>query len=314
MKIERKIPQVIAIFVIIMVCCLNMGKLNYIAVLNDEFGYWANAVSILGYDWKELIAVTPYYSMGYSVWLIPIIFLLRTPELWYKAAIILNILFLIGSFFLCCKVGKELFPNTKAYIINFVSLIVIIFPGNIAYAHVAWSETLQFFLIWCVTYCITQLEKHFSYSKAILMLSLLIYMQMVHARNIGILAIGIVSFIFLMKKNKSNIRYWFLGIAYLIVGLFLVNQVKKYQLSVFWSTSAMSQTNNITANSTTVNHYFKLIVDNIVLLLESLGGKLFYLLLGTGLTFFIGIFDAINTLFHNIKKKNIWLNNYISRM
>lgn len=53
------------------ICLYPIRDLDFPAVLNDEFGYWANAVSFFGYNWKELIAETPYYSWGYSVWLIP---------------------------------------------------------------------------------------------------------------------------------------------------------------------------------------------------------------------------------------------------
>ena len=86
-KVKNLSIHVIIIIIITGLCCIHIRALDYIFIINDEFGYWAHAISAAGYDWKDLISQTPYYAWGYSIWLIPIIALLPSPGLWYKAAI-----------------------------------------------------------------------------------------------------------------------------------------------------------------------------------------------------------------------------------
>ena len=45
------------------------------SILNDEFGYWANAAHIFGYDWSGVVSMSPYYSYGYSLFLFPFFFI-----------------------------------------------------------------------------------------------------------------------------------------------------------------------------------------------------------------------------------------------
>lgn len=97
-KSKSSYIHVLAI-IITALCCIYIRALDSIFIFNGEFGYWAHVVSAIGYNWKELISTTPYYTWGYSIWLIPIIALLPTPLAWYKAVIFLNVLFLVLSFF-----------------------------------------------------------------------------------------------------------------------------------------------------------------------------------------------------------------------
>lgn len=87
---KNSVLHILSVLLIGSLCLLNFPQLNFIAVLNDEFGYWGNAVSIAGYDWKSLIAETPFYSLGYSLLLVPIVMLFSSPIVWYRLAILLD--------------------------------------------------------------------------------------------------------------------------------------------------------------------------------------------------------------------------------
>ena len=265
-------------------CCMNLSKLNYIAVLNDEFGYWGTAVSMAGYDWKDLIAETPYYSYGYSLLLLPIILLLPTPVLWYKAAILLNVVLLYLSYFICCDIGKRIFGKTDRKLICFVSLVVAMYPGNITYAQVAWSETLQYFLIWCVTWLVVRLEERFSYIKIGRSVILLVYLYCVHNRNIGVIAVWFAAFFIIVIKNKKRVIWAVVPMFGLAAGYFLLKRIKEYEITALWNNSASSALNNINLNGSTLLGYFQILTNNLDLYAWSLYGKLFYLLLATGFT------------------------------
>lgn len=306
--------RALAVLLIIILSCLNLDKLNYIAVLNDEFGYWSNAASAVGYNWKELIAETPYYAWGYSLWLIPIILILPTPELWYKAAIILNIFFLIGSYFFCCSVAKKIFSEIKENIIYIVSFLVIIYPSNIIYSQVAWSETLLYFLMWAATYIMIKLDEKFSYLKSIVLAAILIYMYMVHARSIGIVGVGILCLFLLLIKNKKSIIHFVIVLGLIALGYILNNYIKEYQLSELWSNSTASNMNNVSLGSGTVVLYFTKIIDNLMLFLESLGGKIIYSIVGTGGIILISLIQFVKEEIVNIKAKSIFISNNITKI
>lgn len=283
----------VVIILIFVLCCLNIRKLDYIAVLNDEFGYWSNAVSWAGYDWKELIAETPYYAWGYSIWLIPIIICLRTPEVWYKTAIFFNVFLLIISYFFCCGVAKRLFSKINKNIIYIVSFLVTIYPSNIVYAQVAWSETLLYCLMWAATYLMIKLDEKFSYFKAVLLTLVLLYMYMVHARSIGIVGVGLLCILMMILKNRKSVFSFLCLLAIVALGYIINNYIKGYQLSEFWNNSLVSNMNNVGLNTNTVSAYWEKFVGNFNLLLESLGGKLVYLIVATGLTIVVEVVQFI---------------------
>lgn len=299
---------------IVFLCCQDMSKLNYIAVLNDEFGYWGTAASIAGYDWQELIAETPYYSFGYSLLLVPVILLFPTPILWYKAAIILNVLLLIISYLICIKIGTELFPEIDVKFIMLIGTLVTIYPGNIAYAQVAWSETLQYFLVWCITYLIVKLDKKFSVFKTFGIILLLIYLYCVHNRNIGVAAVAMLCIFLCFWKHKKPIILYILPVGSLILGYCALKLVKTYEIAVLWSNSAASEMNNLSISSSTFALYFSMLFKNFVLYWESAYGKLFYLLLATGFTFPIVVLSIAKEVVGNVKQRDIFKDFLISKV
>ena len=304
--------HIFSIAVIIILCCINIRKLDYIAVLNDEFGYWGNAVSLLGYDWKELMAETPYYSWGYSIFLLPIIRFLPTPELWYKAAIGMNLVFLICSYLLCCSVAKRLFADIESKYIYLLSLLVIIYPSNILYAQIAWSETLLYFLMWVVVYFLVRLEEEWSYWFLGIELFCLIFMYAVHARSIGIILVGFLSLFFLMLKHKKPALI-LLSLVIMVMGYFAVSGIKEIFLNEFWANSEMSDINNVALDKGTISMYLERIVHDLKWLIESLGGKTIYLFVGTGLTLPIAFLCCGKEMIQSIKQRKIVMRYWVTK-
>ncbi len=42
----------------------RLNQLDNVFIIGDEFGYFANAAHLAGYDWTSAGAVNPYYSFG----------------------------------------------------------------------------------------------------------------------------------------------------------------------------------------------------------------------------------------------------------
>lgn len=302
---KYKILHILSIVLISILCCLNIQKLNYIAVLNDEFGYWGNAVSIVGYNWKSLIAETPFYSLGYSLLLVPIIMLFPTPEIWYKAAILLNVGLLIASYFLLYYIGRKIFPNVSREVTIYVSLLTVIFPSNITYAQIAWSETLLYFLTIAITVCIVKLVEKFSYKWLILMAFLMLYSYLTHARCIGTIVAGSIIIVLILIKHNKKVHALILPIVLLIIGYLGIQFIVDFQLTNLWGNSEISNMNVLNVSSDVIDGYFTRFLQNIRLFLESLGGKFLYLNIGTGFIFLYTTLNIIKNIILNIKERRI---------
>ena len=305
MKQEYKI-HFFPVLIIIVLCCLNIRKLDYIFIINDEFGYWAQAVSAVGFDWKDLIVETPFYSWGYSLCLIPIVAFLPTPELWYKVAIILNVLFLILSYFLCAGCGKRLFPKADRTLICMASLVTIIYPGNIVYAQATWTETLLVLLMWVETYLIISLDERFRFRNFVAAIAVLLYMYAVHPRSIGIIVAGILFLGVIIVKHKKNIGCFLMLGVLMMIGYKLVGTVNNYQLATLWDNSETSALNNVVLDQNTLGGYFDRLANQTLMLLSSLGGKYIYLVIATGLTLPVAIGQIAKETIKNIKNKNLF--------
>lgn len=305
-KIKTTHIYILSFIIITLLCCLQIRTIDYIYIINDEFGYWAHAVSCAGYDWKELIAETPYYSWGYSIWLIPIIVLLPTPALWYKAAVFLNVAFLLLSYCFCYKSGRKLFPEISDKLMALISLIVIIYPSNIIYAQASWTETLSYLLVWVNIYLIIKLEEQFSMKYFLLSLIVPLYGYAVHNRNIGILLANIVILFLLLFKNKKKVGYYLLIPVILIAGYQLIDLVKAHQIDALWSNSKASTLNNVGINVATITNYASRILNEAKLLLISIVGKYLYLILGFGLLFPIVLIHFAKDILLNIKEKELF--------
>lgn len=311
---KEHIIQIAAVFIIGILCCVNLTKLNFVAVLNDEFGYWGNAALLAGYDWSDLVVETPYYSMGYSIWLIPIILLSSSPEIWYKMAILLNAAFLVASYFLCCNTARRFFPKINYAVLCGISLLVVIYPGNIVYAQVAWSESLQYMVFWAITCLIVQLDEKYSFKKIIGIIALLVYLYCVHARNIIIVLVALLCLLLVLIKNKQPIRYYILAFLVLVIGYFAIEMVKEYQLTVLWNNSEASDLNNIGLNSVTFSSYFQRLLNYGKLFIESLGGKLIFLIIGSGMTIGAVFVQVASDTWKNLKSKKYFNDMHISKL
>lgn len=302
---KKKISCIhIVCIAVIMLCCLwNIRNLDFIAVLNDEFGYWGTAASIAGYNWMELIRETPYYSFGYSLWLVPIMYILNDSVLMYDVAICLNVIFLCSSYCLAYYVGRKLFPEWNKYLVAFSCGATILYSGNIFYSQIAWSETLLYFLMWVVTAIFVSLEECFTYKKTIFFILVLGYMYMVHQRTIGILIVGIVCIIAIMVVNKKPIKMWLIPLV--ILGICIGGQsfFKGIQLDALWNNSTASTTNDVGFDRKTIGGLIGRVLYNFKDLIKSFGGKIYYLLVSTMLLLPVGCAECINSLIKVFRKK-----------
>lgn len=299
------IGHILVSCIILLFTLLHIQNLNGLSVLNDEFGYWGVASSMVGYDWTPLISQTPYYSFGYSLWLALVMYICKNPIIMYKLAIVLNALFLIGAYFCCLYSAKRIchIKNQMEPII--ISGLVVLFSANLFQAQIAWSETLLVFLMWLAFALFVSLEERVTWVKIVVYFAVLGYMYMVHQRTIGIIGVGIVLFFILVLTKKYSWSYFIIPL--LILGCVFVLQVivKQHMLDSLWKNSILSSINNVGLNADTVKSIWSSIANEILWLVKSLGGKIFELIVSSGYMVSVAVVVAIRACYRDVKDRKI---------
>lgn len=190
-------------------------------LFNDEFGYWSASSFFLGVDWSSLTSHIAYYSYGYGI-LLALVRCAGYLFLWdwrmlYEAAVVLNAVMLTGSFLLALKISARYFNSMHPIVRSLVCFAAVIYPSNVVYAHITWTENTLTFLFWVYLYllmcCIDKpsIKNHIGFAFTAF------YIYTVHQRALSVLMAGvlIVLLIRLLKVNEWKHTAAFFGTLYL---------------------------------------------------------------------------------------------------
>ena len=277
--------------ILVVLMALDIEKLNLIGILNDEFGYWSVAASLAGKDWSQLIKITPYYNFGYSLLLVPLFWLFDSYSLMYRAAILLNIALVIGSFFLLKILAKEICNIKSVVLQNWLAFIICIYPSVLFQSQNAWSETLLYFLFILSVVLFGKYEKKPTYGNMIGLCFCLGYMYAVHQRTILILLSAIFVICIYILKEKKYLKQGILGIVICIVCILMIGIFKDYLVECLWSSSEISDKNDISGGL--IVKYLDIMMNNFGKLVRACFGILCYFVLVTGPFLIWGFVDVI---------------------
>ncbi|MCM1125556.1 MAG: hypothetical protein NC429_03715 [Lachnospiraceae bacterium] len=268
----------------------------------DEFGYWASAAELAGYDWSEAASTGSYYSFGYSLILFPVLLLFKNGVFAYRTAIFINILLMLGSVLLLHKMLGILYPQLEQNLKGFLCGIGVFYPVWIFYSQMTMTEGLLFFLfILTVCLLLTFLEKK-SVKTGILMAAAFVYMYCVHMRTIGILIAGSVTLFFWVlagKKRKRYLLFW--GAALLIAGSAALYLKDKTILQVFsYAEEGTLAGNDYSRQWEKIESLLG--AGGIRNLIDGVVGKIFYLGISSFGTFYWAIWWCVNEIIKGIKE------------
>lgn len=308
LKLRNKniIVHIIAIAIILFISLKNINNYNMPVVLNDEFGYWSNAELLLRNNWLDLAKETPYYSMGYSFFLIPILFFCKSYKSAYHLALILNAIFLAIDY--CCafyilkskrNVSSYSVSDTIFYALE--SLSAVLLASNLFYVHIAWSEICLITALWLIAALFVSLESEFKTFKLVLICILVVFSYLIHQRSIGvIIAIAIcLSWLLLSKKKYGHL----LSIVFMAgIAVFLQTAIKGFQNDVLLSGLRSSSLNDY-AVSSMVSSRFDRLLNHFVDFLVSLLGKIYITFACSFGMFAVGLKEYICRFTRFVKKQ-----------
>lgn len=221
--------------VLIMLLSLyNIKNTTQMSVLNDEFGYWANAAYFYGYDWSGVSFMSPYYSWGYSILLMPL-FLTKNPIIRYQSALVINAVLYLGSYLISYACIRRIYPSLKQYISIFICIAAALYSNNLLQANLAWGEGLLYLLFWAIFYVLLLIKEKPLKRYFILLAFLSGYMYAVHQRSVGVVISVCLVLLILKWKHKITLKelaYFFLT---LLMGLLFHTMIKSGIQEALWN-------------------------------------------------------------------------------
>ena len=282
--------------------CICFIKYNTsLRIVGDEFGYWASGAWMAGLDWSEVASYNSYYGYGYGLFLMLI---LKTPwsmSVKYQIAICVNILFLSLTYIIIYKLIQQI-ADLNIFLKVSLSLLVVLYTGNIFYTQFTMPETLILFLYWSLIYLIFNLLKTYKMRNIILASFILAYMFCVHQRTVGVVLSSVLVLVYILLKNK---KYKDIIIfSGCLIGLFLVGGLIKeiYQSTfLFNAYDSILSVNNISGQTDKIKMIFS--AEGFWKLIVSLAGKILYVISSGALFPLLGLIIIGKSVMSAIKNK-----------
>ena len=220
------------VFYSLIIFLLITAQISQVAgpvIMPDETGYWATGAYLAGYDWSGVMKMSPYYGYGYGLFLGIIMYIFHDPVVMFKAAVILNGIFMIAIFWVTYSILSMLKDEWDGRFRGFLSFVVTLYTFNIYYALNSEAEILQVFIFLLLCKFILQsCRTRKSFEIRMIFISLLaVYMVACHQRNIGIvLSLSICIFLALLFK-KISILSFFTYVVLLGISIFFFLKFKE---------------------------------------------------------------------------------------
>jgi len=297
-SIPHSVLRAVLAIVIFGVSLRNIGKVYQLYVLHDEFGYWMNAAHFAGYDWSGIASISPYYSYGYSLFLTPLFWLFSNPVIMYRAAIVLNAFFYMGSFLLSLQCAEKMFPETKKGILTAFCFVAAFYCNNLLQSNMAWAEAVLYFWFWLLLYTLLCfLDKQRLLYAALFVLEL-VYLYIIHQRALGVVIAGLGAlFLILLFRNKRNWKKIFAVTVILAACLIVAVLVKKYfQDNLWrWDNEEIAGRNDYSGQLWKIE-YILTTWKGMLEMLISFAGKVCYLLVSSGSLIFWAVLSGVALL------------------
>lgn len=178
---------------------------------DDEFGYWASGAFFSGTDWSSVTSRIAYYSYGYGFLLAPLRFL-RTIFDWgwdglYQAAVVLNVLMLVGSYFIACRICRQYMEKMHWLLRYMVCFVAVIYSSNMVYSHMTLTENALYFFFWVYLYVFMRcVEKPSMKNHACLAISAF-YLFTIHQRAVAELVVAVLVILYMRLIKENTIRH-----------------------------------------------------------------------------------------------------------
>lgn len=267
----------------------------------DEIAPIGVAAYFNGHDWSAMVATMLYYSYGIDVILIPLMHFFDDPVTFYRAGVTVNCLLVAVQIPLLYKIFENKFEKTDKKLLATACFVFAMSTSSIVRAGTLWCETLLI-VIFLITIIILDRVKDNTKVIAGLFGFSLVFMYVMHQRNIGIVIAGLIVILLMFYKKDISKESFFSFIVVFVITLFVHSIIKDYIKEVVWLNSTISQGNDFGSIPELLRELLSF--DGIVRVLQKSLGCIFYVGAATFGLAYIGIYAIIKRLYLNFKYKD----------
>lgn len=276
---------------------------NQFLLFDDEFGYWTASAYLTGTDWKSVASGIPYYSYGYGFLILtPIRLLFSSTESMYQAALTVNALMLVGSFWIARGVAWKLFGEMKRAALDVICFVVMLYPSNLVFSHIAWAECLLVFLFWIFVWLSIRVIERPSIRNHLGLAVVIWGLYVVHQRTIAVIIATVMVMVWCFVIDKSR-RKGIVVFGAVLAALFVAHGfIKADLIDEYYFNNLRVAINNLEGQTEKLTGIFT--AEGFLYRLKSMMGKWFYLFVATLMMAWWGA----EALFKHAKeyRQNIW--------
>ncbi len=286
----------------------GIGDFNQLLLYDDEFGYWMASAYLTGTDWTSVGSGIPYYSYGYGFLILtPIRLIFSSPAVMYRAAIVANGLLLVGSYWIARNVSRQLFEDANQMLIDVVCFVVMLYPSNLVFSHIAWAECTLVFVFWVFVWLSLKVIKTPSMMNHIGLAAVVMCLYVVHQRTLAVAIATVMVMVWCFCVDKSR-RKNIIAFAVAMVVLMVIHKlIKTDLLNEYYFNNLKVDKNELGGQGDKIAAIFT--VDGFKIFLESFVGKWFYLFAATLMmawwsaeTLFRNAFVGVKNTYESVKK------------
>ena len=212
------------LFALLIFCIFqfNIDKIYGFSLYPDEFGYWASAARILGYDWSDTAALGSYYSYGYGMLLAPVLMICRDCVTAYRVAIALNMLLQCGAAGMLWGIFRRLHPTEDSEEKRMQTVLAVgtavLYPPWTFCVQMTMTEAVLMFLYILVCYRMLLFVEKPKVTGAVFLALSLLYLYFVHMRTVAVVIAAVLTMLLYAWKTPTARRTVSVMFVILIIG------------------------------------------------------------------------------------------------
>lgn len=289
--------------VLFLTIMIPAGKQSMISGIGIEDVYWERARYFLGQGGASPFRDSSVYSLGYSVMLMPICAIVKSPYAAYKAALLLNGFILCATYVMSINTSKKLFPKESELFLSVACFFVMICPMlAIARTHTG-PELPALFLLWTAVYLLADLRERYNWSKLAGITVCLLLMVFLQVTLIGVACVFVlILWIFVEKQKLKEMAYLEFLLA-LLLGVIAENAAERVFLSSFAKSLDLTYKSSLEVLFDGISAGWK--AGYLGGLGGALAGKLFAGMIGTFLFLCPGLWAFLRQSRRQLKKRSM---------
>lgn len=227
------IIQALSLVLLMIPVLYTVTGTGIISNIGYEDVYWERARYLLGQGGATLYDGSSLCSLGYSLVLVPICAVFKSPYAAYKAAVLLNGVFLCGSYVMSVMAARRLFPKEKASFLSAACFFAAITPALSTVKSFTGPKMIVLFLIWTSVYCMVGLYESYQRRSLFLLAGCMILLPFFQIGLVGFDLAVIVCLGFQVSRKKLDETVWLKLVLAVLIGIAVGNVAERFVLYGF---------------------------------------------------------------------------------